>query len=320
MDISANFTEFIQKNPHVKFISELNKSIKEVGLTMVYEGVVDQTVVRLTAGAVERKMIEEKETSKMQKLIFHIVIELLQNISKYSDDEIKSKGIVIVGTTAKQYFVSSGNVIRNSKVQLVSSLIDTVNRMDIEQLQKLYETEIANRAFNGKGGAGLGLIDIARKSRQKIEYNFEALDKNTSFFLITASVLKPESLKTMENLVIQPTEDTPRVEFDAATNTMQLSGKSYPDNVFSFYESAMTWLSEYALHPKPGTKFIFKLDYFNTASAKIIFDMLSILDGIHEKGNPVNVLWYYKNGDDDMKEAAEGFARIIGTKIEIISY
>ncbi len=126
----------------------------------------------------------------------------------------------------------------------------------------------------------------------------------------------------MEKLIIAPTQDTPGIHFDAATNVLELSGRSYPDNVFAFYEPVFSWLNAYAsaLNPAPITKFIFKLEYFNTASAKIIFDILHVLDRIKVKGNEVQILWYYKNDDDDMKEAGEGYKNIIETNIEIVSY
>ena len=190
MDISSSFNEFINKNPHVSFISELNKAIEKMGLTMVYEGKIDQEVIKLIAKSVEKKMNEENENLKTQRVIFHVIIELLQNSSKYSDDEIKGKGIIIVGKAPEKYYVSSGNVVKNEKIASLTALIDSVNKMNVDEIQKLYETEISNRQYNDQGGAGLGLIDIARKSKQKLQYNFETLNNAISFFLVTATVLK----------------------------------------------------------------------------------------------------------------------------------
>lgn len=190
MEISSNFNEFINKNPHVGFISQLNKAIEQMGLTMVYEGKIDQEVIKSIATSVEKKMTEEKETLKFQRVIFHTMIELLQNISKYSDDEIKGKGIVIVGKAPEKYYVSSGNIIKNEKVSLLTSLIESINKLNAEELKASYEAHVSNSKFNEKGGAGLGLIDIVRKSKQKLQYNFESLGNDKSFFLVTATVLK----------------------------------------------------------------------------------------------------------------------------------
>lgn len=190
MDISSTFDEFIHKNPHVGFISDLNKAIEKMGLTMVYEGKIDQEVIKSVAVSVEKKMNEEKEPLKFQRVLFHTMIELLQNISKYSDDEIKGKGIIIVGKASEKYYVSSGNVINNEKIPVLTSLIETINAMNPDELRALYDAEISNGKFSKQGGAGLGLIDIVRKSKQKLQYNFEKLSDLKSFFLITATVLK----------------------------------------------------------------------------------------------------------------------------------
>jgi hypothetical protein len=190
MEISSSFNEFIHKNPHVGFISDLNKAIEKMGLTMVYEGKIDQEVIKSVASAVEKKMGEENETLKFQRIVFHSMIELLQNVSKYSDDSIKGKGIIIIGKDSEKYYVSSGNVLDNDKIPTLKVLIETVNGMNADQLKALYEAEISNRRFNKQGGAGLGLIDIVRKSKQKLQYNFEPLLNNQSFFLVTATIIK----------------------------------------------------------------------------------------------------------------------------------
>lgn len=190
MDVFSSMNEFVSKNKHVNFITELNRTIEKMGLTMVYEGRIDQGIIKIIASSVEKKMNEEKETLRLQKLIFHIIIEFLQNISKYSDDEKKGKGIIIVGKTTENYYISSGNIIRDEKVKSLSASIDYVNKLNPTELKGQYETQISNRQFNQQGGAGLGLIDIVRKSRQKLEYNFESLNNGKSFFLITATVLK----------------------------------------------------------------------------------------------------------------------------------
>lgn len=124
----------------------------------------------------------------------------------------------------------------------------------------------------------------------------------------------------MEKLHIRATEDTPEIVFDSNTNTIAFSGKSYPDNVISFYEPVLNWLTKYAGNPKLLTSLIVKLDYFNTASAKILFDILSIFDAIQAKGHQVYIAWHYKLDDEDMKEAGEGYQKIIETEIELISY
>ena len=84
----------------------------------------------------------------------------------------------------------------------------------------------------------------------------------------------------MEAIKIKGTEDTPSVVLDAAENFMEISGRSLPEDVSSFYGPILSWLSEYAKSPNPKTVFVFKLVYFNTASSKLILDILMKLEDL----------------------------------------
>jgi len=123
----------------------------------------------------------------------------------------------------------------------------------------------------------------------------------------------------MNNLLIEETEDTPKIDFNTNTNIFEISGRSYPDNVFVFYKPIFDWLNDYFSNSVPLTKFNIKLDYFNTASAKILFDILSFLDQRQSDKKSIEIAWFYKKDDDDMREAGEGYKKLIKTPIEVIS-
>jgi hypothetical protein len=124
----------------------------------------------------------------------------------------------------------------------------------------------------------------------------------------------------METIKIQGTEDTPKVILDKEKEVMEISGRSLPEDVASFYESILTWLDEYAQNPNPKTIFNFKLVYFNTASSKLLLDILMKLEEIHEAGNNVIIRWHYPEDDEDMQEAGEEYADIVDVPFEQVSY
>lgn len=124
----------------------------------------------------------------------------------------------------------------------------------------------------------------------------------------------------MEAIKIKGTEDTPNVVLDAAGNNMEISGRSLPEDVSSFYGPILNWLAEYAKSPNPKTVFNFKLVYFNTASSKLILDILMKLEDLHKKGNDVLVKWYFPEDDEDMQEAGNEYADIVEVPFEQISY
>ena len=124
----------------------------------------------------------------------------------------------------------------------------------------------------------------------------------------------------MEAIKIQGTEDTPKVILDKDADMFEISGRSLPEDVASFYDPILNWLNEYGEGPNGKTVFNFKLTYFNTASSKMLLDILMKLEEIHEAGNDVTVRWHYPEDDEDMEEAGEEYADIVDIPFEQVGY
>ncbi|MBN1131765.1 MAG: DUF1987 domain-containing protein [Bacteroidales bacterium] len=124
----------------------------------------------------------------------------------------------------------------------------------------------------------------------------------------------------MEKLMIEQTDDSPFIILDKEQNRFEISGKSLPEDVIEFYLPVMNWLRNYKNDPSGKTEFHFKLIYFNTASSKLILDILMILEEIRETGNEVAVKWYSMPGDEDMREAGEEYSEMINLPFEYMTY
>ncbi|BDX37860.1 MAG: DUF1987 domain-containing protein [Bacteroidales bacterium] len=124
----------------------------------------------------------------------------------------------------------------------------------------------------------------------------------------------------METIKIMGTDDTPTVILDAENEIYEISGRSLPEDVTAFYDPILGWLDEYASSPNKKTIFTFKLVYFNTASSKLLLDILMKLEQMHEAGNDILVRWYYPEDDEDMQEAGEEYADIVDVPFEQVGY
>lgn len=109
----------------------------------------------------------------------------------------------------------------------------------------------------------------------------------------------------MDALIIEATDDTPKVVLDPSNNNFEFSGKSLPEDVTTFYGPVMDWLDGYAESANPKTVVIFNLVYFNTASSKLILDILFKLEEIFDDGNDISIEWHYQEEDEDMEEAGK---------------
>jgi hypothetical protein len=120
----------------------------------------------------------------------------------------------------------------------------------------------------------------------------------------------------MEILHLEGTEDTPRIILDKKNGVMEISGRSLPEDSTEFYKPVLDWIEEYAQSPNPVTEFVFKLEYFNTASSKLILDVLYALEDI--KG--AKVQWYFNEEDEDMEEAGQEFSELVEIPFEFKVY
>jgi hypothetical protein len=124
----------------------------------------------------------------------------------------------------------------------------------------------------------------------------------------------------MEVIKIKGTDDTPSVILDKDQNLFEISGRSLPEDVSMFYEPIINWIDQYAEAPNAESVFNFKLEYFNTASSKVLLDIMLKLEEIHEAGHKVIVKWHHREDEEDMLEAGEEYADIVAIPFEYIVY
>jgi len=121
-------------------------------------------------------------------------------------------------------------------------------------------------------------------------------------------------------LLIEETQDTPRIFLDKVNGVFEISGRSLPENAFKFYTPVLQWMEEYIKTPNQTTRFEFKLDYFNSASTKKIFEIIIILEKLAKKNQPVIVIWYHSKDDDLIKNRGQEFKEMIEVSFEVRTY
>ena len=120
----------------------------------------------------------------------------------------------------------------------------------------------------------------------------------------------------METLKISKTDDTPEIILDKTHGIFEISGRSLPEDSVEFYSSVFQWLQHYSKEPNLATEFVFKLEYVNTASSKMVQDILSALEKI--KG--VTIVWYHFEDDEDMKDMGQELSELVEIPFEFKTY
>lgn len=125
----------------------------------------------------------------------------------------------------------------------------------------------------------------------------------------------------MENLlIIEETQDTPKIVFDKNKGIFEISGRSLPENAIKFYTPVLKWLEDYIAVPNPTTCFEFKLDYFNSASTKKIFEIITILEKLTPSDSSVIIKWYYSKDDELIKTKGIEMQEMFEIPFEVRTY
>ena len=103
-------------------------------------------------------------------------------------------------------------------------------------------------------------------------------------------------MNEQKKLIIHASIDTPKIFFDPSTGLISIEGKSFPPDVSQFYGRALNWLDAYLKNPADKTTVNLKLDYFNTASSKIILDILYKFEELYNNGKEV---WWSVNSNEN---------------------
>ena len=184
----------INKKESLDFVYDFYVKMKRNKINLAYEGEITHQITKAFTSLTETNMVREEDASSVQKKVFHVMVECLQNISKHaevtpgSSDKKVGRGIFMVSKGDTEYNVTTGNVVLNEKVARLTEMLENINSQDKDGLNKLYKKQMREGHISETGGAGLGFIDIARKTGEKLIYSFLKIDDLTSFFVLTSTI------------------------------------------------------------------------------------------------------------------------------------
>lgn len=158
-------------------------------LMFVYRGVItnDNSVPLLML--LEKEMENSEFGFVGRKRLFMFVLESLQNVTRHSDkNEHANMSLVVYSKSEGGYTVTTGNVISSNNIENLRKRLDEINHLETKEIRNVYRQMLSNSEFSKKGGAGLGLIEMAKKTGNKLDYDFIALDDVNSYFILSKTV------------------------------------------------------------------------------------------------------------------------------------
>lgn len=167
---------------------------------LYYKGNIDSDVINHVLDTVEDKMVQVNEHAKLRKKVYNVLVESLQNLyhhvdrvpEDFEDQSSERYGLLIVKKVDYGYKIITGNFVRAENIEKLEERIKRINRSSHEEIKELYKFILNHQKISQKGGGGLGLVDIARKTGNRLEYSFKEYNSKHSFFYLNILVNEEE--------------------------------------------------------------------------------------------------------------------------------
>ncbi len=187
-------TKINARKGFLEFVYDFYTNMMEYDVSIAYEGSINHQIMKAFTTVCWGNMSEKAESELVRKRVYHVMVECLQNIAKHAfaqknvSEAEKSHGIVMVSNNTRFYQVTTGNLIMLEETEKLKKFIDKINSLDRDSLNRMYKKQLQEGSLSNKGGAGLGFIDIKRKTGENLKYDFLPVDDNNAFFLLTATI------------------------------------------------------------------------------------------------------------------------------------
>ena len=180
----------------------LRNHLNEKGIVFAYSGYITEQVLTGVGEALKQKLTFEDADTKTIRSVFAIFVEQMQNIIRYSSEQIPAPGapasehvrnelrygILTIGQEGNDYVVHAGNLIRTTDVDRIQDRLRAIRGMSPAELKAAYKDQLRSGSDEYSKGAGIGFIEIARRASKPIEFDFSRVDDQNSFFALKASI------------------------------------------------------------------------------------------------------------------------------------
>ena len=177
-------------NDKTEFVADLYKMMSEEKIFMTYLGDITPEITNALLKAIKYDNSNFSKEVAIKKKIYKIIVECLENICKHSEQLEKElrPAIFLLGRQEDYYYIITGNYLYNNEIDPLRTRIDDINNLDREEIRTKYIGVLSHGDISIKQGAGLGMIDVALKSGNKLEYEFIPLKDAISFYVLKVKI------------------------------------------------------------------------------------------------------------------------------------
>lgn len=178
-------------------LTEFKNEIGTKQILSSFDGDITEGEVSAILQLVEEKLESEDENPKKLRKVYNILVETLQNLFHHTDkyaesyvgDDLKVTSVSFyLARENDEYHIGTANFIALENVEKLKAKLDKINSLDKEALRSYYKEVLDNGEYSVNGGGGLGMIDIARKSGNKLGYTFQDVNQELGIFTLKIKV------------------------------------------------------------------------------------------------------------------------------------
>jgi hypothetical protein len=175
-----------------KAVSQLEKMMAENNVYLIWSGHFSNDVGKEVLSFTETKLSEEDVDTGVRRKVFSILVETLENVAKYSPglepEEKFGMPVAMIRLHWNTYILTTGNLISNEKVAPLKDKLDVINNSDKGELKALFKKAILEQSIDSESTGNMGLLEMARKSGNKLEYQFDKVNDQYSYYTLTIKI------------------------------------------------------------------------------------------------------------------------------------
>jgi hypothetical protein len=173
-------------------IMALEKLMARNNIYMVWSNHITPDVGKEMLSFTETRLREDDVDSGVKRRVFSILVEILENVAKYSPGKVPEQKygmpVAMIKVENEAFYLTTGNLIHNSKVPILKEKLRMVNSFSRSELKEVYRTLLSEQTSSSESTGSMGLIDIARKSGNKLIYVFDRVNDEFSYYMLRVKV------------------------------------------------------------------------------------------------------------------------------------
>ncbi|MCE8032535.1 MAG: biofilm regulation protein kinase SiaB [Halomonas sp.] len=171
----------------------MRESYLEQRIMLCFNGPISRSLIEEIGNALRNYLNSQQATPSDAMDVFAAYIEMTQNIRHYAmrlgyDEKAASATVAVAKDAQGRYMVSAGNLVEYTDGEALLRTIEALAKLDKQELKQAYKKQLRMPRGNASSGAGLGLLDIARKSSEPMRASLEPLPDGRGFFSLTAVI------------------------------------------------------------------------------------------------------------------------------------